>query len=124
MIIKTNRFIPESSQAITIYPFVLIRPTATDDVVIHELVHIEQFKHEPIVFWFKYLCSKNWRLKYECEAYAKQAKWLETHKQTPLALSKEIFIIYLLRDYSLNFNYDKINAALTKALEEQNEKTI
>lgn len=43
MIIKTNRFIPKAVQAITIYPFVLIKPTATDDVVIHELVHIEQY---------------------------------------------------------------------------------
>ena len=105
-------------------PVILIRPTATEDVLIHELVHIEQFKREPIVFWLKYLCSKNWRLKYECESYAKQAKWLESNKQTPLVTSKEKFIIYLLRDYNLNFNYDKINTALTKALEEQHEKTI
>lgn len=119
MVIKTNKFMPKWAQGIAIYPFILIRPEATEDVLIHEQVHIEQFKREPIIFWFKYLCSKNWKLKYECEAYAKQARWLKENKKITLASSKQLFTSYLLQDYNLNFSYEKVNLALTQAMKEK-----
>lgn len=45
MIIKTNRFIPKRFDAYTIGPFVLIRPTHTNDraLIAHEKEHVKQW---------------------------------------------------------------------------------
>ena len=50
--------------------------TLRDDIVKHELVHINQFYRHPFKQPFGYLTNANRRLEYECEAYAKQILFL------------------------------------------------
>jgi hypothetical protein len=38
--------------------------------LVHELVHVTQFKHAPAEFMLKYLCDKSARATYEAEAYS------------------------------------------------------
>jgi hypothetical protein len=40
----------------------------------HELVHVRQQAAQPIWFWFSYLLRPEWRLRWEAEAYAVQAR--------------------------------------------------
>jgi len=40
----------------------------------HELVHVRQQAERPLWFWVSYLASSRWRLRWEAEAYAVQAR--------------------------------------------------
>lgn len=40
----------------------------------HELVHVRQQAESPAWFWWSYLASPGWRLRWEAEAYAVQAR--------------------------------------------------
>ena len=40
----------------------------------HELVHVRQQSRQPLWFWVSYLASSRWRLRWEAEAYAVQAR--------------------------------------------------
>lgn len=75
MIFYTNWFVPKGFAAITLGPFIFIRPTRKGDVglVEHEKVHVKQFWKSCGLFWVFYLLSKKARFKYEVEAYKVQA---------------------------------------------------
>jgi hypothetical protein len=40
----------------------------------HELVHVRQQAEQPVWFWVSYLALPHWRLRWEAEAYAVQAR--------------------------------------------------
>jgi hypothetical protein len=52
----------------------LTREQQTAVSVGHELVHVRQQAASPIWFWWSYLASPGWRLRWEAEAYAVHAR--------------------------------------------------
>jgi len=40
----------------------------------HELVHVRQQRDHPVWFWVSYLALPSWRLRWEAEAYAVNAR--------------------------------------------------
>jgi len=116
ILIKTNHFIPAIANAITIYPFILIRPEKfTPDILVHEETHIRQFQKQPIIWWFRYLFSKEFKLKEECEAYANQIAYLVKHGGDKEALISS-FIGNLLTGYNLTYSENYIRGALEVAV--------
>ena len=52
----------------------LKRAQQTDSGIAHELVHGRQQAERPVWFWVSYATSPRWRLRWEAEAYAVQAR--------------------------------------------------
>lgn len=75
MVIRV-RFKPFGFSACTIGPVVIIYEPKSKikSLIVHEQVHVKQWKCTWGLFWFLYLFSKSHRLKYEAEAYAEQAR--------------------------------------------------
>jgi hypothetical protein len=54
---------------------VFLQPSQQNPIGIgHELVHVRQQADGPIRFWATYVFSPHWRLRWEAEAYAVQAR--------------------------------------------------
>jgi hypothetical protein len=54
---------------------VFLRPSQQSAISIgHERVHVRQQAASPLWFWWSYLTSARWRLRWEAEAYAVQAR--------------------------------------------------
>lgn len=70
MIIKTN-LIPKDFNAITFWPFILIRPNCINNkgLINHEMVHYKEQGILVIIWWIRYLLSKKFRLAAEVRAY-------------------------------------------------------
>ena len=74
MIIKTS-LVPKPYWAITIWPFILVRPEHADDkgIIVHENVHYkEQAGLIAPIWWIRYLLSKDFRIAAEVRAYKAQ----------------------------------------------------
>ena len=52
----------------------LKRAQQTPSGIGHELVHVRQQAERPLWFWVSYATSSRWRLRWEAEAYAVQAR--------------------------------------------------
>jgi hypothetical protein len=52
----------------------LKRAQQTPSGIGHELVHVRQQAEHPLWFWVSYATSSRWRLRWEAEAYAVQAR--------------------------------------------------
>ena len=69
-------------QGITLWKLIIQRDLDREDVVVHEMVHVEQFKNPLVYFkYFYYLWKHGYRKNpYEVEAYEVQRKvkkWIE-----------------------------------------------
>jgi len=54
---------------------VFLKPSQQNAIGIgHELVHLRQQAEHPLWFWVSYAASPRWRLRWEAEAYAVQAR--------------------------------------------------
>lgn len=74
MVIQT-RFIPKKFDAVTVWPFIFIRPeNAKDDgLITHELVHYREQKEWLVLPWLlAYGLSKRFRLAAEVRGYKAQ----------------------------------------------------
>jgi len=71
LIIKTNLFIPSRYSAITLWPFILVRPNASLNrgLIAHEMVHYREQAWIAPIWWLRYLLSKKFRLMAEVRAY-------------------------------------------------------
>jgi hypothetical protein len=91
MIVKT-KLVPSPYWAITIWPFILVRPEHADDkpLLIHEMVHYQEQRALVVIWWLKYTFSKKFRIAAEVRAYKAQiaagglslasaAAWLTTY---------------------------------------------
>jgi hypothetical protein len=60
---------------ITLGHHVFLKPSQQNEMGIgHELVHVRQQAQGPLRFWASYVLSPRWRLRWEAEAYAVQAR--------------------------------------------------
>lgn len=74
MIIKTN-FVPRGFDAITVFPFIIIRPESADNasLIAHEMVHYREQKAAWVVPWLlRYAFSSTFRLAAEVRGYQAQ----------------------------------------------------
>jgi hypothetical protein len=76
MIIKTN-LIPTGFDALTFWPFIFIKPNCIHNkgLIKHEMVHYKEQGILVLVWWFRYLVSKKFRLQAEVRAYRVQMKY-------------------------------------------------
>lgn len=100
MIIYTNHLIPQGFAAITLWPFILIRPEFRGDegLKAHEEVHWQQVWTTLGLFYPLYLLSKAYRLKVEVTAYREQL----TYGGDPV-----VFADYLSTRYRLGITKDE-----------------
>lgn len=76
VIIQTNH-IPDGFDAITVWPFIFMRPSEAADValVAHEMVHYVEQRNCGVLPWLlRYMVSKKFRLAAEVRGYQKQIK--------------------------------------------------
>jgi hypothetical protein len=106
VIIYTNFLIPTGFAAITLWPFILIRPEykGNEGLKAHEEVHWQQAWTSLFLFYPLYLFSKSYRLKVEVAAYREQL----TYGGDPKLLAS-----FLTNRYGLNINYDEALLLLT-----------
>jgi hypothetical protein len=73
MIIKTT-LVPKPYWAITVWPFILIRPEHAADkaLIIHEMVHYHEQGILVPIWWIRYALSKTFRVASEVRAYKAQ----------------------------------------------------
>ncbi len=93
-------------------PISLVVKGSTEDIIIHELEHGKQFYKLPIIFWILYL-FQSWRLQFEAEAYAVQARYIMEHDNT--AIENKVIsdlALYLSEDYRLNHTLEYFKAAI------------
>ncbi len=119
-IIKTNIFSKfiSGNNAITIGTIIFIKPELVDrqDIIEHEKVHVAQFKRQPFTFWLRYLFSAKWRLRYECDAFATQIRYLISHDyNADLTALIDRFANDIAIYYRLPYSLAKIRAELVKA---------
>jgi hypothetical protein len=107
MIVYTNFFVPDRFAAITIWPFVFIKPQYKDDIGLrkHEEVHLRQFLSTYGLFWAFYLLSKKYRLNAEVEAYKEQLRWYDDDRTV-------MFAVYISTKYKLNISVEAATALL------------
>jgi len=103
MIFYTD-FIPKKFAAITIGPFIFIRPAYKNDVGLHEheRIHVKQFWRTLMMFPIIYLLNAKMRYKWELEAYRVQL----AHSNTPVESAKR-FACFLSKKYRLNITHDR-----------------
>lgn len=117
MIIYTNKFIPARFNAITIYPFILMRPDpappANAGLIAHEMVHYREQRNSLIIGWLLcYLLSPTFRLRAEARGYAAQVVG---------GYMTEADAHLWLLSYDLDFSPAFIYEALVEALLEARE---
>jgi hypothetical protein len=91
MIIKTN-LVPQPYWAMTIWPFIFVRPEHADDkpIIVHEMVHFNEQSILVPIWWARYIFSTKFRVAAEVRAYkaqiaaggltvAEAAGWLTTY---------------------------------------------
>lgn len=99
MIVKTNN-IPKGYDALTVYPYIFIRPEWADNeaLIAHEMVHYDEQSKGKLKWWFKYTTSKEFRLDAEVRAYKRQLEF-EPHNINIFAK--------LLMTYGVDISYEK-----------------
>ena len=72
--IASSRFIPSGFDAVTIWPFIFVRPEHRNDTALieHERVHYREQAWLAPLWWLRYLLSKKFRLAAEVRAYRRQ----------------------------------------------------
>ena len=75
-VIYTDVGVAEGSAGSSHGSVICIRPKYRDDIGLleHERVHVRQFWRNPLLFNFRYAFGRHYRMAYEAEAYAAQAK--------------------------------------------------
>lgn len=94
MIIKTT-LVPSPYWAMTIWPFILVRPEHINDkpLLVHEMVHYDEQGLLAPIWWARYLLSVKFRVAAEVRAYKAQiatgglsiieaANWLVTYDKS------------------------------------------
>ncbi len=73
MIVKTN-FIPKGFDAITVWPFIFVKDSQSNNagLIEHEMVHFREQAWIAPIWWLRYLLSRNFRLQAEVRAYRRQ----------------------------------------------------
>lgn len=73
-VIVTTSFVPDRFDAVTVWPFILVRPGKESDtgLIEHELVHYREQRWTTPVWWARYLLSPAFRLAAEVRAYRRQ----------------------------------------------------
>lgn len=69
---------------------------------VHERIHYEQWKDNPILMPFRYKFSRMWRFLYEVEAYYAQLKYNPEHE--------ELFAKFISENYNLDLTEKEIIA--------------
>ncbi len=85
----------------------------------HEKVHVDQFRRDP-AFKRHYLTSRQWRLLYEAEAYAKQAfvrVQLDKRKRGRHYFVSRYAKVLASKTYLLFMDYNKIYKAIDREYE-------
>jgi hypothetical protein len=74
IVIYNDYLVPSRFGGFTVFPFIFIRKKYRGDVglLAHEREHIRQWLRYPVLWWFMYVLSKKWRLRWEVEAYKVQ----------------------------------------------------
>lgn len=74
MIIYTNVLVPKAFDAVTVWPFIFIRPTYKNDEPLkqHELVHYREQAWITPIWFLRYALSKSFRVQAEARAYKVQ----------------------------------------------------
>lgn len=102
-VIKRNGFpIPAKMDAITLGSVIFIRTDAPYHLLMHEKVHVAQFKKDWLMP-IKYILSKSHMYAYEIEAYKESIKY-------GMPLSEAISMIHY--GYDLGYSRSEIEAAL------------
>ena len=92
---------------------------STIALVEHEKVHVDQFRRDP-AFKRRYLTSRQWRLLYEAEAYAKQAfvrVKLDKKKRGRHFFVNRYAKVLASKTYLLFMDYNKIYKAIDREYE-------
>ena len=92
---------------------------STIALVEHEKVHVDQFRRDP-AFKRRYLTSRQWRLLYEAEAYAKQAfvrVKLDKKKRRRHFFVSRYAKVLASKTYLLFMDYNKIYKAIDREYE-------
>lgn len=106
MIIATN-LVFKGFDAVTVWPFLLVRPSAINDAALveHELVHYREQRRVLTIPWLlRYWLSKKFRLAAEVRAYQRQ---IEVGGITVQAAA------VMLQQYGLGITLEQAHAALT-----------
>jgi hypothetical protein len=95
MIIKTTLLVPKPYWAITVWPFIFVRPEYAADkgLMVHENIHYQEQGILVPIWWIKYAFSKTFRVAAEVRAYKAQiaaggvslpiaASWLTTYDKS------------------------------------------
>ena len=89
------------------------------ELIEHEKVHVDQFRRDP-AFKRRYLTSRQWRLLYEAEAYAKQAfvrVQLDKRKRGRHYFVSRYAKVLASKTYLLFMDYNKIHKAIDREYE-------
>lgn len=111
-IVKTNlisnifKLFGINNNAFTLGSIVFIKHELSEDnsILQHEMTHVAQFKKEGLLFWVKYLFSKECRLDYECEAFAVQIMYLFNHDHD---VNLQVLFVRFATDIYNNYNVKK-----------------
>lgn len=107
----TDRFIPSRFSGYSIGPVILIRPSAKQDVGLleHEKTHRRQWLKTAGLHSFLYVLSKQYRLKAEAEAYAKQVEYTDSR---PV----DLFAFFICTKYGLSISEKEAKEAILSFL--------
>lgn len=75
MKVITRFFVPRGFDAITVWPFIFVRPEAVDrpGLMVHEMVHYREQRKWWVLPWLlAYVCSRRFRIAAEVRAYQAQ----------------------------------------------------
>jgi hypothetical protein len=75
MKVITTRWVPRGFDALTVWPWIFIRPGALDrpGLMVHEMVHYREQREWWVLPWLAaYLCSRRFRIAAEVRAYQAQ----------------------------------------------------
>ena len=72
--IVASRWVPAGFDALTMWPFIFVRPEYKDDkaLIAHELVHYDSMAWVTPFWWLRYILSKSFRWAQEVKAYKVQ----------------------------------------------------
>lgn len=108
MLIRTSRLIPKAFDAVTVWPFIFIRPESAENraLIEHEKVHLREQARFGVLPWLAlYLLWPGFRLAAEVRAYRRQIEL------KGISLEKAA---KLLTMYRTGISYDKAVQLLNK----------
>ena len=110
---KLKSILPNGMKAITLGWIALIDRSKKGDkgYKAHEQTHIYQFDRDPFRFWYRYASSKDWRLRYEAEAYANQ---ILAHPLVEQEVQLRKHAKFLSENYRTGASYECAKAEILK----------